>query len=223
MGFQSRDLEFTRYELLKLLRWPQEGKYYRRLATSLRCWKGTTVYSDRTFYDRAAKSWINRDFGIFDNLFVYERERNFGENSRSWLVWNEVIFNSFQAGYLKPLDWDLYCRLQSPVAKRLYRFLDKRFYHGNEISIDLHELALRKLRLSDSYNTAQMKRVLLKGINELETLWELRTSKPEHRFRKLSAGKLEAVFVKRKKKSSSKHTRSEPENPLIGLLVSKGR
>ncbi len=111
-GFADRRVEFTRYELLKLLRWPQGSKNYHRLSTSLRRWKGTTVYSDRTFYDHRRKSWVNRDFGIFDNLFIYERESGDAEQTRSWFVWNEVLFESFQAGYLKALDWDLYCRLK---------------------------------------------------------------------------------------------------------------
>ncbi len=196
--FCDRHLAFTRYQLLKLLRWPQDSKNYQRLAVSLRRWKGTTIYSDRAFYDHAQKSWVNRDFGVFDNLYIYERESRGGQSAISWLVWNEVIFDSFQAGYLKTMDWDLYCRLQNPVAKRLYRFLDKRFYHGDEMTIDLHELAFRKLRLSESYNTAQIKRVLLKGIQELENLWDLRSMKTERRFRKLSRGKWEAVFVRKK-------------------------
>ena len=222
-GFGERKLEFSRYELLKLLRLSQDSKNYSRLAKSLRRWKGTTIYSDRTFYDHAAKSWINRDFGIFDNLYLYEKERQAEADSRSWLVWNEVIFNSFQAGYLKPLDWDLYCRLKSPVAKRLYRFLDKRFYHGNKLEIDLHDLAFRKLRLSESYNTAQIKRVLLKGIEELETLWDLRSDQPERRFRKLSAGKWEAVFVKRRKKSTTKTSPVGGKNQaLVENLLKRG-
>ena len=222
-GFGERKLEFSRYELLKLLRLSQDSKNYSRLAKSLRRWKGTTIYSDRTFYDHAAKSWINRDFGIFDNLYLYEKERQAEADSRSWLVWNEVIFNSFQAGYLKPLDWNLYCRLKSPVAKRLYRFLDKRFYHGNKLEIDLHDLAFRKLRLSESYNTAQIKRVLLKGIEELETLWDLRSDQPERRFRKLSAGKWEAVFVKRRKKSTTKTSPVGGKNQaLVENLLKRG-
>ena len=59
-----------------------------------------------------------------------------------------------------------------------------------EVAIDLHELAFRKLRLSESYNTAQIKRVLLKGIAELESLWELRSATADRRFRKLSRGRV---------------------------------
>ncbi len=200
MGFRVREVHFSRYELLKLLRWPDEGKYYRRVTSSLRRWKGVTVYSDRAFYDHARKSWVNRDFGIFDNLYVYEREDSERVHSpaSSWFVWNEVLFNSFQAGYLKRLDWDLYCRLSDPVAKRLYRLLDKRFYHGDEVVFDLDDLALRKVRVSEHYNTAQIKRALTAGIRELEKLWELRSLSAERRYRKLSRGKWEVVFQRKR-------------------------
>ena len=222
--FRSREVHFSRYELLKLLRWPDETRYYRRLATSLRRWKGLTVYSDRAFYDKARKSWVNKDFGILDNLFIYEREEE--ERSvapaSSWFVWNEVVYQSFQAGYLKKLDWDLYCRLKDPVAKRLYRFLDKRFYFSDELTFDLQELAFDKVRVSRKYNTAQSKRALMKGIRELEALWELRVMKPEDRFRKISRGKWEAVFQKKKRTRKSKAKRSEPVTGLALELTRRG-
>ena len=85
-NFKDREVHFSRYELLKLLRWPDEGKYYRRLAVSLRRWKGVTIYSNRAFYDHARKSWVNRDFGIFDNLYIYEREASERAQRRPVLV-----------------------------------------------------------------------------------------------------------------------------------------
>ncbi len=198
-NFSERDVHFSRYELLRLLRWPDEGKYYRRLSVSLRRWKGVTIYSNRAFYDHARKSWVNRDFGIFDNLYIYERETSEGSQTpaSSRFRWNEVLFESFQAGYLKKLDWDLYCRLTSPVAKRLYRLLDKRFYHADQVTLDLHQLAFRKIRMSDRYNTAQIKRALASGIQELETLWELRPLPTHRRFVKRGRGQWEVIFQRR--------------------------
>ena len=214
--FQGREVHFSRYELLKLLRWADESKNYRRLATSLRRWKGVTIYSNRAFYDHARKSWVNRDFSIFDNLNIYERESSERASApaSSWFVWNEVLFQSFQAGYLKRLDWDLYCRLTDPVAKRLYRLLDKRFYHGDEVVLDLHELAIRKVRLSDRYNTAQIKRALGNGIRELEALWELRPLQPERRFVKRERGKWEIVFQKRK----VRHSKTAEKRQVAALV-----
>ena len=145
VGFADRRVDFTRYELLKLLRWPQDSKSYRRLAPRFAAGRERRVYSDRTFYDHGRKSWVNRDFGIFDNLFIYEREERTAESARSWFVWNEVIFDSFQAGYLKALDWDLYCRSGKPGCQATVSISRQTVLPRWRSSIDLHELAFRKL------------------------------------------------------------------------------
>jgi hypothetical protein len=201
--FSSREVAFSRYELLKLIRWSDSTRNYSRLSNSLRRWKGLSVYSNRAFYDKERESWVNKDFGVIDNLYIYEREVEEGISApaSSWFVWNEVIFGSFQAGYLKLLDWDLYCSLESPVAKRLYRFLDKRFYHDKRVEIDLKQLATRKIRISSEYNSAQMKRVLLPGIEELEAKWLLKRLPVERRFRKESRGKWIVAFERKRQKS----------------------
>ena len=203
--FSTREVSFSRYEILRLLGWADESRNYERVATSLRRWKGLSIFSDRAFYDHEQKSWVNRDFGVFDNLVIYRREVIQGKAAPgcSRFVWNEVLFRSFQSGYLKQLDWNLYCRLTSPVAKRLYRFLDKRFYHSNRVEIDLLELGLRKVRLAANYNTAQMKRTLLKGIEELERVWELKPRLPEERFRKDGTGKCVVIFERRAKRNGT--------------------
>lgn len=222
-GFQSREVHFSRYELLKLLRWPDEGKNYLRLATSLRRWKGLTIFSNRAFYDNGRKSWVNRDFGIFDRLQIYEREihERISAPASSSFIWNEVPFESFQAGYLKQLDWNLYCELKNPVAKRLYRFLDKRFYHGDSLTIDLHELAFKKVRLSQNYNTAQVKRALIGGIQELEALWELKPVSDKKRFRKISPGKWEAVFTRRRKPTKRQRDSELQSSDLVYELTKR--
>jgi hypothetical protein len=228
--FASRRVQFSRYELLKLLRWKDETRNYRRLAVSLRRWKGLSIFSTRAFFDKARQSWVNKDFGVFDNLHLFQREEEEGIHApaSSWFLWNEVLLSSFQAGYLKRLDWSLYCRLESPVAKRLYRFLDKRFYHGSRVEIDLHELSLRKVRLSDNYNTAQMKRALLKGIRELEAAWDLKPLEEGRRFVKAGSGTWSVAFERKAKrrKSASDRPTAKPDSaspatptPLTDELV----
>lgn len=202
--FASPEVHFSRYEILKLLKWPDTSWQYERVANSLRRWKGLTVYSDRAFYDHAQKSWVTRDFGIFDNLSIYRKEVQQGKNApgSSRFVWNEVMFRSFQAGYLKGLDWGLYTRLESPVAKRLYRFLDKRFYHGKLVKIDLRELALQKVRLSERNSIAVMKRELLKGISELEECWDLKRA-DDKRFVKEGKGRWTVIFERKNRKEKA--------------------
>lgn len=201
--FATPEVSFSRYEIIKLLRWKDETKNYERVSTSLRRWKGLSIYSDRAFYDHEEKSWVNRDFGVFDNLNIYRKEVQQGGSAPgcSSFVWNEVMYRSFQAGYLKRLDWNLYTSLESAVAKRLYRFLDKRFYHSDRLEFDLWELAHHKIRLSSEYNVAQLKRALMKGITELETAWDLIPLSPEKRFLKEGKGNWKVVLERKPKRS----------------------
>jgi len=46
------------------------------------------------------------------------------------VVWNEILFKSFQDGYVRNLDMSVLRQLKKPAAKRMYRFLDKRLYNG---------------------------------------------------------------------------------------------
>src|SRR5262245_8549408 len=39
---RRREVQFSRYELLKLLGWPDDGRYYARLTTALLRWWGVT-------------------------------------------------------------------------------------------------------------------------------------------------------------------------------------
>lgn len=202
-NFRSPQVSFSRYELLKMLRWPDESKNYSRLTNALRRWKGLAIFSDRAFYDFGQKSWVNRDFGVFDSLYIYHREMNQAGliSSLSRFTWNEVFFNSFQSGYLKTIDWGLYTCLESAISKRLYRFLDKRFYHSGSIEVDLKDLAFNRIGLSNEYNVAQIKRTLMRGVSELEAKWGLKALKPEDRFVKKGKGDWIVHFERRMRPS----------------------
>lgn len=201
--FATPEVTFSRYEIIKLLRWADDTRNYERVATSLRRWKGLSIFSDRAFYDHQQKSWVNRDFGVFDNLNIYRKEvqQRSSAPGCSSFIWNEVMYNSFQAGYLKRLDWGLYTSLESAVAKRLYRFLDKRFYYSDHLVLDLWEVAHHKIRLSREYNVAQLKRALMKGIAELESVWDLKPLPSDKRFLKEGRGNWKVVFERKPKRS----------------------
>ncbi|MEJ7639827.1 MAG: hypothetical protein WKF75_18120, partial [Singulisphaera sp.] len=87
----------------------------------------------------------------------------------SSFTWNETIFKSFQAGYIKQLDLKFYLRLIYPTSKRIFRFLDKRFYHRPEWEFDLREFAFVRVGLSRNYEgNIQIARKLEPAIRELE-------------------------------------------------------
>src|SRR5689334_8379911 len=115
--FTERKVLFTRYELLKLLDWPDEARNYNRIEQSLNRWLGVTLYYKNSWWSREEQSWVNEGFHILDHVQILDKERQRkrakkGEDGgKSSFVWNEVVFNSFKAGYLKQIDFEFYKQL----------------------------------------------------------------------------------------------------------------
>lgn len=78
------------------------------------------------------------------------------------------MWQSFQAGNLKSLDYRFWQSLESPISKRLYRLLDKRFHKRKAITLDLHRLAFDKVGLSRNMHTGQIKEKLKPAHEELK-------------------------------------------------------
>jgi hypothetical protein len=105
-----------------------------------------------------------------------------------------VLFRSFRAGNLKSLDFDFYKSLDGAIAKRLYRFLDKRFFHRKRWEFNLKELAWEHIGLSRNYDCAGLKRKLHPAIEELERRQYVKPMGEEDRFRKVSSGEWRVLF-----------------------------
>jgi hypothetical protein len=146
-GLQNRKVHFTRYELLRILRWTTEGRSYTRLQNALDRLSGVRIKASNAFYDNETKLHSTRNFGIIDAY-----EINDGRDTRpSFFTWSEVLFKSFQVGFIKKLDLDFYLDLQSAVSKRLYRYLDKHFWYRSRIQVNLFTLAHEKIGVSRNY------------------------------------------------------------------------
>ncbi len=78
------------------------------------------------------------------------------------------MWQSFQSGNLRSLDYRFWQSLESPISKRLYRLLDKRFYKREAITFDLHCLAFEKVGLSRNMHTGQIKEKLKPAHEELK-------------------------------------------------------
>jgi plasmid replication initiation protein len=146
-GIRSRKIFFTRYELLKILRWTTEGRSYSRLQNALDRLSGVRIKATNAFYDNEMKLHSTKNFGIID-----EYEINDGRDTRpSFFTWSEVLYKSFQVGFIKKLDLDFYLDLRSAVSKRLYRYLDKHFWYRSKIQVNLFTLAHEKIGISRNY------------------------------------------------------------------------
>ena len=202
-GFTERKVPFSRYQLIQLLGWRNETKSYERVEVSLNRWTGVTLYYQNAWRNLAAKCWMSEKFHVLDNVWLCHRPelavvsgRGESKTLGSAFVWNEVLFQSFRAGNLKAIDFEFFKGLQSAIAKRLYRFLDKRFFHKEAWEFGLNELAWEHVGLARSYDAASLKRKLLPAIVELEQKGFIQPLPEEARFKKARAGQWLVRFEK---------------------------
>jgi hypothetical protein len=177
-GFESQKVTFTIYELLEVLGWDKGGKSYARIRASLRRLRNLSIEAVNAFKDNQTKRYEKfLGFGIIDD---YEISTGIGNEpslpfddtevpaGKSYIRWNTRLFRSFKDGYIKNLDHEFYRSLKSTISKRLYRFLDKKFYFGKDITIDVLQLGYEHIGLSRQSNfPSKVWEKLSAGISEL--------------------------------------------------------
>ena len=120
-------LYFSLYEILGVMRKTRKGDNYRELRESLLRLSATHFQADNAFYLKDKNKLATRTFTLWDVSLNTEVDNKTGEaTERHFLEFNNVVRQSFQAEYLKSLDSDFYFSLRSPLAKRLYRLIDRK-------------------------------------------------------------------------------------------------
>ncbi len=164
--FKNKKVTFTRYELLKILRWPTEGKNYKRLLGALDRLSGVRIKATNAFFDNETKAYSTKNFGILDAYELNDGREN--RTKPSYFIWSDEIFHSFQSGFIKKLDLDFYLDLNSSISKRLYRFLDKNFWYRAQLKINLFNLCHEKIGISRNFKYASsLKQQLEPALEEL--------------------------------------------------------
>jgi plasmid replication initiation protein len=202
-NFSDRTVPFSRYALIELLGWPDNGQSYARVEESLKRWLGVTLLYERAWWDKEEKAWVDEHFHIIDNVTLHDletraRRRRQGntEPSLSSFSWNRVVFRSFQAENVKRLDLKLYFELHHAPAKRAFRFLDKRFYRAHRLEFDLREFACEHVGLSRKYDIGKIKEKLEPSLRELEEKHFLEPLRREERYVQLGRGVWRVIFIK---------------------------
>lgn len=183
----ARELEFTRLELIKMLGWSNEGKNYERIKLSLLRIANVTYNYVNAWWDPRQKAWTTRAFHIIDSVEINDSRAASGQSGlfASRIVWGDAVYESFQAGFLRNIDFQLCMRLEHPTALRMYRFLGKRFHVRPEWEFDLKEFAYEQIGLGRNYEGGtQIARKLQPAIDELEKAGFLEPLGPDERFGK---------------------------------------
>src|SRR5918995_6191698 len=160
-------LSFSLYELVELMGRSHSGRDYRQVRESLRRFATTSIESDNAFYHRGWKEYISDTFSLLSEVKRSDHEDPKGERTdRNRVLLSQYFVDSYKANYLKSIDVEFYWSLSSPIAKRLYRLVDKK---RNGRKLWEAELFLLKYRipLSDYKYVSKIKEKLAPAHDEL--------------------------------------------------------
>jgi hypothetical protein len=134
-------ISFSLYELMQLLRRTHGGRDYRQIKESLDRLSGTIIQSKNAFYRKSTKSYLDDTFHLLDRVQHSESASGSGRRAEKTSVkLSDYFVESYKANYLKGLDADFYWSLNSSVAKRLYRFVDKKRNNQRRWEVDIFAL-----------------------------------------------------------------------------------
>ena len=235
-NFTSSDVFFSRYEVLRLLDWRDEGKSYRRLEESFNRWIGTSIYFS-AWRDKESETWQSHKFHILENVTLISNDNRRillakGQQNRAFssFTWNKVVFRNLQAGFVCPVDLEIYFGLRSAISKRMLRYLGKHFRlrQQRSLTFDLQVFAFNKVGLSRTPNVAKIKEVLQPAIEELERIGFLEPMGREERYTKLAPKRWSITLVRTSPKIDEGHppklgpARSPEQSEFEAALITRG-
>ena len=219
-GFKSRKVYFSRYHLCRTIGWKPDGRVYRRIEESLDRIAGTTLKFKNAWWDKGENTWRSHTFHLLDNVELCSAERYQQvrkTNARRSIplnscLWNQVVFKSFQDGYIRSLDMNMIRKIgngrRREVPLRLYRWLAKHFYKSNRIKIDVVKLGHGTLGLTGKY-PSEYRRVIQRAAEVLidcKALGEVAFEKT------YSQSGTDVVFQKKPKTQSTRFAKTKDAN-----------
>lgn len=201
--FADATVYFAPSQMFDVMGWSANGRSYTRLRDVLRRLKALTIRYENAWWDAAGRGYEEEVAVGVISAYKIARQVSGPRNARttplSWATWTQQFHQSLLNGNIKRLDLEQFFRLKTPTAQRMYRFLDKRFYNNDSVSMDLIDFACGHVGLTESDNVAILKRRLVAGITELEEIGFLAPQTPEERFQKVKAGVWRVQFRRQRK------------------------
>jgi plasmid replication initiation protein len=160
-------VSFSVYELVELMGKRHSGREYGQVRESLQRLATTSVESKNAFYHKGRKAYISDTFSLLTEVKLAEYEGIVGERKdRNRVHLSQYFVDSYKANYLKHIDARFYWSLSRPIAKRLYRLVDKK--RGGRRSWEVELFALRaRIPLSNYKYASKIKEKLAPAHEEL--------------------------------------------------------
>ena len=143
-------IRFSLYELIKVLKKKKRAGFHDKVRKSLDRIASTIYYSENAFYVAETESLETYRFTLWTVHFSRATSSDGRAAEHHTLKFDDIIVRSYNAGYLKLLDTELYFTLEKPLAKALYKLVDQRRRGAMSWTVNVRELR-DLLAMSKSY------------------------------------------------------------------------
>jgi hypothetical protein len=174
-GIWPQTVYFSRYDLVKRMKWSHCAANYRKLEEAFTRLKNVSITAKNAFWDARTKApFKNVGFNLIDNFAITNESAGLkgqGSIPLSYFKWNDILYNSFRGGNVRSLALDFAISLHHPTSIRLFRYLD--MMRGattpprREFAIGVLKLCERLGMTSYKY-ASKIKEKLRPAIEELE-------------------------------------------------------
>lgn len=223
--FKSRELQFSRYELLELLGKDHSGANYERIRLALRRLKGTT-FDYENWWDSEAGEWVDVSFGLIDNFKLIKgtRRKDQPDLRLSKCSLNEEFLSKVSLSFIRKFNYEEWVQLKTKTAKPMYHLIGKRLgTNRTSVDFDLRTFACQHLGVARNCAPTKIKERLKPAIEELVSIGYFDDLPDSERYVKIRRGEWR-IFFTRKKPRPEKEARLDlaRENPLAKELIVLG-
>lgn len=223
-NFASPTVSFAPGQLFSIMGWAPNGRSYDRFRDVLRRLKALTIRYENAWWDASGRAYQEEVATGILSAYRLARQTSGPRTSttelQSWVTWTQQFHASLLAGNLKRLNLEIFFRLRSPAAQRMYRFLDKRFYNTSHLSLDLIEFACGHIGLTEVSNVAVLKRRLLPALEELEAIGFLEPRPYSERFVKVKTGQWRIELAPRRDPAEPQPDATQPDEIIPSAIAS---
>jgi len=203
-GFKDKHISLRNaYTLLKSVM-HTGGTQYERFIRAIPRWATLSFHTEYTLRDPKNREHLERKrgFTLFQEYDVISKEQRTKDTTPTgkrdpivfgYVTMSDRFYEMLRLGPLKDLDLRFYRALPNPVAKKLYRYLDKKRWYGGYFAIDAKKL-LAKLGFEPtaitSYPPNKVRNLLSAALDDLVARGFL----TRYDFRKTPTGQKLSVY-----------------------------
>ena len=157
-------------EFVHILSIASAGNNIKRVRESIKRIAYLTVNSKHCFIDKEKKRYVDNIFHIFDRVEFIGEKLSDGTRSERNLVWmNAILLQNINAGYVLPIDFDIYLKLDGYIPRAIYKLLLAPVFMINKglpITVK-YKTICKKCQIKEEKFTAYAKKQLFKPHKEL--------------------------------------------------------